>query len=365
MNNTKYNIKIDYATLVSMIDKEKTVVVANVEGVVHDLIKKAQEDEYNYSDETGETTYEVSIQYKMNRLANYFCDDTLSFQGTSNAFHNLAVDFSRQEMTKEACFILERGIRLRPASVDLLADFLLYGREVAERREDCKHYFKILSRLSRSKWNWRAFSFSISHLLEERFYTASDKEEQKLKERVLGLSNEFISRFSKVNADQEYIDRAYSDKASIYHAFGDPENEYITLKTCTEKYSRVPMTALRLAEIMFSSGDYSAAIEHLNKCVYSLNPQPSVNQGYIFLLRAYCNASVLLRNQLKENSGDEDFANQTEIISDINRDLDTAEPLIENPTYEKAIETLRSIMEKQIKKIDTNEATQEEANWRD
>ena len=363
MNNTNSNAQIDYTTLLHMIQKEKTVVVAHVEGVVHDLVRKAQEDAFSQLDENGEASYEASIQHKMTTLANFFQDDSLTFQGSSHVFHNLAVDYSRQEMNKGACLILERGIKLRSASVDLLADFLLYGREIPERREDCKRYFETLSNLPRSMWNWRAFSFSISHLLEERFYISSNEEEKNLKRKSLKLAKEFVSRFSKERADQEYIDRAYSDMASIYQAFADPENEYKTLEICTEKYSRVPITALRLAEIMFSSGDYQAATERLNKCVQALNPQPSVNQGYIYLLRAYCKASTYLESQMNNNTEENEKTNPEYLLSEIYKDLDTAESLIENPTYEKAINTLRSILEKQAARTGSSRLNRDEDQW--
>ncbi len=355
MNNTINLVRIDYTTLVNMIEKEKRVIMSYLERVVQDLIRTVQQDEFSSFDENETGNYEESVQYKLSYLAKYFNDSSLRFHGRSDLFHNLAVDYARQEMNNEACVILKRGITLRPDSTDLLADFLLYGREIPEYRNDCKQYYNMLSELPRSKWSWRAFSFSISYLLEERYYSSGVEDEKKLKSEALKLSKEFVARFNKTNADQEYVDRAYSDMASVYKAFGDLGNEYKTLKFCTEKYPNAPIAALRLADIEFSIGDYVAAIDKLNISASALSLQPSVNEGYIYLLRAFCRASSVLKAQLNNKSENETLIDRESIISAIHRDLDTAEPMIENPTYEKAIKKLRTILEKQIQLHEDNQ----------
>lgn len=51
------------------------------------------------------------------------------------------------------------------------------------------------------------------------------------------------------------------------------------------------------------------------------------------------------------------------LLSEIYKDLDTAESLIENPTYEKAINTLRSILEKQAARTGSSRLNRDEDQW--
>ena len=135
--------------------------------------------------------------------------------------------------------------------------------------------------------------------------------------------------------------------AGIYGAFGDQKREYQTLKSCCDTYNNVQISSMRLAEIEYSSGNYAEAAYYLSNCATSMQLQPSVNKGYVFLLRAYSNASKYFKDSLKKDSFTRPDNQNNQILLSIHRDLDTAEALVDSLTLEKSITTLRSIIEKQ------------------
>ncbi len=346
-NDASTPVAVGYTTLIETIEKEKTIRIKSISIVVESLIEDARNNSLSQYDDEGNATYAASVQSKLRIIAKLFSNDTISCEGMSDAFHNLAVDYARQEMYSEACIILERGIALRPSSVDLLSDYLLYGRNVPECRTKCEAFYNTLTSIPRSKWNWRAYSFSIDHLLEERNYAISADQEREIKARAIKIAKDFITKYSKQHSEHDNVDRAYADLAGIYRAFGDSENEYKVLKKCADSYRRVPITSMRLAEIEYSSGNYSEATRYLSNCAVALRPQPSVNQGYVFLLRAHSNASMYFADSLKKDNINDYIEERDNILSAINKDLDTAELLIDNATYKNSITTLRKILEKQ------------------
>lgn len=335
-------INIEYLACIEMIDREQQVKVDHIEKVVADLIENAQNDETFQLNNEGVSSYDSSIFSKLKKLANYFSDDKMQFEGTNDSFHNLSVDYAKQGLFFEACQILERGLSLRPSNVDLLADFLLYGKNIPAKRNKCNEYWAKLDSISRSSWTWRAYSFSIEHVLEERYYATTVEEEHELKKQALGIVNEYIEKYSKENSDQKELDKAISDKIRIYEAFGIPGDLYGILKRYTEKYKNIPLTLMRFAEKVFSSGQYSAAADYLSRCIVAtLDIEPPVDMGYVRIFRAYSNTARLLSESTLTPE------EKNDLVKLAYEDLDTAEELVQNDIYKKAISTLRIILEKQ------------------
>lgn len=340
-NTQSSQAKVSYNIIIEMIETDRIIRIPYVLNAVQNLLKDAQDGMYQY-DEDGKESYTASVHYKMKKLSDYFSDSTLTCQGSADDFHNLAVAYAKQDLFMEACKILQRGIALRGSAVDLLADYLLYGRKDANSRSQCQKYYEVLQGLPLSTWNWRAYSFSIDHLLEGRNYVSDVNGADSIKDNAVKIAKEFIKRFSKKNADREHLDRAYSDLSEVYRTFGDSENEYKTLKRCVENYKRMPLSSMRLAEIEFSKGNYFAVSDNLTNCTETLEIQPSFSQGYIYLLMAHSNASFLFSKDNKQTAEE-----KKSLVKKIYRDLDTAEGLVNNSTYEASIQTLRKILEKQ------------------
>lgn len=337
-------IKTSYNYLIGMIEKEKFINIAKISEVISNMVSEASNDSF-YPYDNDQEDYETSINYKLANLASFFLDDNYQYSGRSDDFHNLAVDYARQEMYREACIVLERGIKLRQASIDLLADFIAYGRNIPSLKSQCKKYYNQLDSLPRSKWNWRAYTFSIDYLLEERDYAETIDEENKIMEKSIEIAKEFIEKYNSLGSDCEHIDTAYTDLANVYTVFGDVRSARNILKKCADKYSRTPRASMKLAQIEFNAGRYEEASELLSKCVACMELQQSVNKGYIFLLRAYSNASMFFMSQINKN---DNSVSNDDIISRIRKDLDTAESLKSGRIYgDEEITRLRDILDNQ------------------
>ena len=94
-NDISSPVVVEYSTAVETIKKERTIRIRTVSLVVQNLIADASNNNLAQFDDEGNATYEASIQRKLRVIADFFTDDTLSYEGLSDAFHNLAVDYAR------------------------------------------------------------------------------------------------------------------------------------------------------------------------------------------------------------------------------------------------------------------------------
>lgn len=202
-----------------------------------------------------------------------------SFDGDENNFHNLAVVYAKANYYSIACKILDIGLSISPNSIDLLADFLVYGIK-CNRFSDCERYYKVLKEIPYEKWNWRAFDFSIDYLLakQSNSYSKNEKKEIEL------LCDKFIKYLSNE-------DRAYLAKANVCAFFGRQKQEIAILEEATTKNEiRTPMCALRLARYYFKNGLFDKALVLLIKARNdNIEDQPSVNRGALFMISCLCN----------------------------------------------------------------------------
>lgn len=360
-NEMVSTMTIDYTEIIEIIKAEKTIRLKTIANVIQSLFDEAQSNNFSMYDEEGNVSYRLTYQSKLRTLADFFSDESFLYEGTSDDFHNLAVDYARNNMYSEACIVLERGIALRPSSIDLLADYLLYGKQISAKRAQCRKNYESLMAIPRSMWNWRAYSFLIDYLLEERYYSSSQEAETAIRTECLTIAQEYIRRYSgndleKDNTVSDKVDRAFSDLAGIYGAFGEYDKEKSTLKNCADTYKKVPVSSLRLADIEFSSGNYADAAYYLSKCVAAMDPQPTIRQGYVYLLRAYSNASILFTEQTNRSDNLISTEQRKDLVSTIKKDLNTAEALLGNSNneYRTSIETLRRILEMQCDEEDAS-----------
>lgn len=346
--NSLYSVDIDYYAALEMFQSEKVVRLEIVNQVVSKLLRDAKMGIVSQDDEYGNPSYAYSVRKKLYDMAKLFGDDSLCYEGNSDSFHNLAVDYAGQSMFSEACDILERGIALIPLSADLLADYLLYGSHVPEKRLRCKEFFERLKAVSKVHWTWRAYSFSIKYLLNEHNYVGSADEDEQIKNEAVSIGKEYVKKYGGKNSNHEYIDRAFSDLADIYITYGAYSKAYNELKDCIEKYKKTPITSFYLAEKEFDDGNYTSASNYLTKCISSMEIRPSVNRGYAFLLRAYSDVSLLLANNTSLEPSLISLDQKQELLSRVRNDLDTARELMLDQRYDGAIDSLWTIIEKQF-----------------
>lgn len=355
--NNYYSVGIEYSAALEMFQSEKVVRLEIVNQVANALLRDATASGVSQDDEYENPSYVFSVRKKLYELASLFLDESLCYEGNSDSFHNLAVDYASQNMFSEACNILERGIALIPSSVDLLADYLLYGSHIPEKRSRCKYYFERLKTISRVHWNWRAYSFSIRYLLNELNYIASADEDEQIKNEAVFIGKEYVKKYGGKASSHEYIDRAFSDLADVYISYGAYSKAYGALKDCIEKYKKTPITSFYLAEKEFDDGNYISASDYLTKCISSMEIRPSVNKGYAFLLRAYSDVSLLLAHNSSLESSLITLEQKRKLLSRVRNDLDTARELMVDRRYDSAIESLWTIIEKQFS---MNEETHDE-----
>ena len=80
-------------------------------------------------------------------------------------YHNRAVGYAREHRFAKAVQICEEGLFTYPDNVDLLADAVKYCAENGDKPRAQKHYEKLCAVIPRSRFNWRAFTFSLDYLM--------------------------------------------------------------------------------------------------------------------------------------------------------------------------------------------------------
>lgn len=279
--------RMTYEELLQVLENEKTVNLSVFWATVEGMVSTSDTyDEY-------ETEYSDSIQAKLRNLVKRFVQKDLKVFGTADHYHNIAVTYAQKEMNDCACDILQVGIDDIPYAVDLIADYIHYGM-LGGQRDKCEEMFLRLKSITRRRWNWRAYSFSIDYLIDKCKYINNESEQEEIKRETLELAKQFIAT-EKTN--REYLDQAYFDKAAVYAEFGDKKNEYKALEEGFNEMTSSSKCALRLADIAFSKGDYEDAIKKLKHCCNRIKPQPDIKGNYAYLLLALSKTTKLFEEE--------------------------------------------------------------------
>lgn len=245
--------------------------------------------------------------------------------GSPKDFHNLSVNYSRKDDYINACRILERGLELYPNDVDLLADFLRSGIN-CDMYPKLENVYRRLQNISKMRWTWRGFSFSIDYLLFCAGNICDDNGLTEIKYKAL----ELVKEYERYYPDSEDI---FICKYDIYMFFNQIENAEKSLKEAMQKSKVHDRCALRYADIMFDKGEYEKAYEAIKMCLRSAaKSQNTVNLSYVYMLSGLCKISIYY-DELREHK---------DIIRDIYRDFRIARDDLDNPSYDV-------IMEKQIR----------------
>lgn len=317
--------ELTYQQIIEIAQREKALTVKNIASAIAGLIHKST-DEYG---EYGEYEYEKDPRKKMRDLAQLIKDESITVFSDSNDYHNLAVDYARQELFDCAIWILKRGLKKYPLSQDLLADTILYGKESGQL-EECENALSSLLLVDKESWGWRAYSFTIDYYLDEINRLPKGASRNKLKREIHKLADEFIEYAQR---DPEAVDRAYCKKADVTKEIGGEKSQEEYLLAGYNKNPSAPQCALRLADMMFEQGEYSKVLDYLQKCKYAINnPQPDINPAYVYLLYAMSKTSKLMIE-----TPDGNYSEKQSEIEQIYRDFHTAiKSFPINQTYENA-----------------------------
>ena len=318
---------ITYEQIIGEIEATKNIRIADLNIIIQRLI----------SEEDFTENYSESNIARLHEIATCFGNKVNQCEGNLNELHNLAVAYAKNNMFREACQILERGLEMAAYSVDLISDYIKYGM-FCWHYEKCAEYYGRLKSIDKTQWTWRAYSFSIDYLLDLRTQTNDTQKLNEIKTEALELAEQFIKQIG--------VEQAYFDKATIYCAFNEHDNEKQTLMQGVERLNRATKCSLKLADLAFEEGDYSLTVQYIKKCMNNFTVQPEVDRGYAYLLMALGKASLLFGTGDNENS-EKEYSTLTPQIKEIYKYFHTALQNELDGVYKTAAETTIKTIEAQ------------------
>lgn len=303
--------KMSYNELLLTAKEDHYITLYDVENLVESLsqTRHLEDDDFDYDAED----YSRSPRQKLKTIARLFIDATITIIGTADDYHNIAVDFARNNDYLSACIILERGLEKNQYNIDLLSDLLRYRLSAGEF-DKCELLYDTLRSIGELRWNWRAFSFSLDFLAKKVEHTEPGQDGLEIIKEALRLADDFIARFPG--------DRAFFDKAELLRAFGSTvdQQEETILREGINCLQVSPRCSLRLADILFDRGKYTDALRALKRCfINKFVPQPDINSDYAFLVMAFSKISLLFKNGQKAN-----YMEDEDKINDAYKDIHTA-----------------------------------------
>lgn len=211
--------------------------------------------------------------------------------GDFDSFHNFAVTISKMTSdNKRATDIVRAGLKIHPMNTDLLADAIKYGYSCGEK-ENCKQWFSTLNEIDKSRWSWRAFSFSVDYLLAEWIssvqndYTVAD---------IHGLAKDYQHM-------KPYEEDAWLCEFDIYDGTNQREQGIAVLEEAISRFRFCPRCWLRYADIMMERGEYEAAEPIIRKMCRNPKTSENINASYMFFLDAQCKLTRLYNSDAYEN----------------------------------------------------------------
>jgi hypothetical protein len=234
----------------------------------------------------GDESEALEYQLNISSIIELFCGD-IRQTGSADDYHNCAVEMARNKDTRSACLVLDEGLTRFPGSIDLLSDYLEYGIKCGEL-EKCKIYYQKLKSISWTSWNWRSFDFSIDYL-EDLLEQTTDETRTQLAQEIMDT----IDKMFEYIPNKEF---AYFAKANYYDVVikNDAERIKVLLSAMQNSTIRAPRCALCLAEYYLGIKDYNSAMLYVSRAKKdNVSDQPSVNNGYLYLISMLSKVSKL------------------------------------------------------------------------
>lgn len=247
-----------------------------------------------YPDDCDRADAESLAQELTEFIRNILSQSEIS--GDADDWHNIAVDIARKDYYDLCCDLLEEGLRRFPGNTDLLGDYLQYGTSCG-RIEQCKQYYKQLSKLPKVKYTWRSFHFSMSWLTYLWESSESQKEMDKLYEQMRTLVSNYRDYFP--NKEDSFVCAA--DMYNLVKQRGMVQE--VLLDAVGQKFPS-PKCALRLADIYFEQGDYEESLEMVQKSLKDANRvQQAVNEEYLYYLSGLARISIRNNSEAQAKDG--------------------------------------------------------------
>ena len=230
---------------------------------------------YIAEDRIGHMDYGKELEKLVSSIAG-----STSFDGDADDFHNFAVTLARGNKYSMACRILEYGLKQFPYNVDLLADFLEYGKQCEQSKtKKLDKYYRALLSIPKVRWTWRGFAFSIDYLL----YLNEQNNGKDSEKDILNRESEMLSIVEEYRKYYPYESKIYLDLKRFDDELKILKNAMGLLKIC-------PRCCLRYAEIMMNRiFDYPEALHAIQRGIKEVNQsQARINFGYLYYTSALC-----------------------------------------------------------------------------
>ena len=314
---------MDYQALLSTIQESHRCQLDQIEQVLTDLVNDDNED----SIEKSSALHAIS-----NAIMS--CDNCI---GTADSYHNVAVAYAREDAEDIACRILEKGLESFPQSVDLLADYIKYMISCSDFSKALTRYEKLIS-IPKSRWNWRAFTFSIDFLFARLERENTSKE---CSETIISAIGELVKEYQN---NRPFDEQSFLAEADMQRYFNEREKEIETLEKAISKLKAAPKCLMRYADIQYEKGEYEKALQAINRCKRdAVEPQLGVNYGYTFYLSALCKIAILFDEIRGLEEGVSNV--QKEQVEGIYEDCKVASQILKSITYKKNIAMLVKVLE--------------------
>jgi hypothetical protein len=223
-------------------------------------------------------------------------------EGSPSDFYDFAVDLAKLNQNKTACDVLRRGIAYNKGSVDLLAIYLVFGKDIEELQDNLKECYETLKNIPNESWTWRCYSFSLDYLESKRSRTI-DKYE------ISSINNEMEHLVKAYYEKDPNNERPYFAEAKLYSG-SKPKEEKRILEEAISKLDSCPECSIRYAELLFDSlssmdpqgnnEKYRIAAENL-KYAKLLQTNKDLDFGYSQYLRALCLIRLLSEDDYKNS----------------------------------------------------------------
>lgn len=257
--------------------------------------------------------------------------------GSENDFHNLTVEFSKQDCKPFAASVAMIGVETYPMSTNLLADLIKYSQEIGDA-ETCQYGINKLKVIDRKYWTWRTFVFVIDYLKDSMGSVKSiDTYENNLTE-----ANKLIADFKRYIPHEE---RAYVAEAELMQNQNNYAAAEAALLEGVNNVVVAPQCCLKLADFYLELGKYDKVEAYARKGILtSIQDQPTISIGYLYYILALSlDAKRIMARQAGQTMNNTD-------ITDILTAYQTADRLLVNEgranvSYRRTIDARKIMLE--------------------
>lgn len=200
-------------------------------------------------------------------------------KGSETTYHNLSVEFSRQDSGLFAAQTAEIGTKLYPMSTTLWADQIRYYEEVGETTK-CRDGFDKLKKVDRTYWEWRTYVFVIDYLKNARISLPDDASYNS----YFAEAEAIVSEFKKNIPHEERAFVAEAELLILQNKFEDAIHE---LEDGINTVGVAPQCCMKLSDIYLERGEYEKVVTTARKGIVALlQDQPTASAGYMYYILA-------------------------------------------------------------------------------